>query len=296
MRVIISILICVAIAGCMKMQPVRASETVEQKNNCVFPKGWDAVATRDPEFVVFGEQHGTREAPAFFGALACSLARNGERLLIAIEFSLYYNNALQIAWSADEEQFEDLLLDAGWRGRPDGVGSQAMFAMVRDLHRLRLEGYAIDITAFNGVRSEGQRARFADLPSQGPHEAAQAENIASAAEAGSYDRVLVLVGNLHAIKQPHNFGSGHFDPMARRLETYGSVLSFQMKHGGGTNWSCQRDCGVNTAAADGSFQREPFIALNNGETDWLDSKFDGFYWIGPISASPPKAPNYQEAQ
>lgn len=282
------ILVAALLANIQGVQP-GTSEVSESKSICSLPQGWDAVEARDPEFIVFGELHGTREAPALFSSLACSLAQIGKRLLIAIEFSPIHDDALQRAWNADEEQLEDLLLDAGWRGRADGVGSEAMFAMVRDLHRLRRQGYAIDITAFNGAGDEDQMARFAKLPGQGPHEAAQAENIAIAAQAGAYDRVLVLVGNLHAMKKPYNLGSGRFDPMARRLEAYGSVLSFRMKHGGGTNWSCQRDCIVNAAKANGSFDRGPFIAMNDGETNWMDSNFDGFYWIGPISASPPKA-------
>lgn len=296
----IFILLGLGIFGCLPMQAVSAGDASERAANCVLPEGWDAIAARDPEFVVFGEFHGTREAPAFSGSLACSLARKGERLLVAIEFSPSDDGALQNAWKADAADFEDLLLNAGWRGRPDGVASEAMFTMVRDLHRLRLEGYSIDIVAFNGTRDADQRARFVDLPSQGPHEAAQAENIAMAARAGSYDRVLVLVGNLHAMKQPYNIGRGPFDPMARRLEAYGSVVSLRMKHGGGTAWNCQRDCGVHQAKAIGSFEREPFVTLHGKSkrrdeaVDWLDAYFDGFYWVGPIFASPPKAPDHKQ--
>lgn len=293
MRMAAVILIWIALLGCAQGANLIASEAPEPNNLCALPDGWEAVAERDAEFVVFGERHGTREAPAFFGSLACNLARNGERILIGIEFGPYYNDALQAAWNANEEQFESLLLDAGWRGRRDGVGSQAMFEMLSGLHRLRSEGYAIDVVAFNGVQDEDQRARFADLPSQGPHEAAQAENIGRAAKAGSYDRVLVLVGNLHALKEPYNFGSGRFDPMARRLEAYGSVLSFSMRHAGGTNWSCQRECAANPAEANGFFDRKPFVAFNNEQADWLSSKYDGFYWVGAISASPPKVPGYK---
>lgn len=279
--------------GCAQVANLNASEVLGPDDLCALPDGWEAIAERDPEFVVFGELHGTREAPAFFGSLACNLARNEERLLIGIEFGPYYNDALQAAWNTNEEQFESLLLNAGWHGRRDGVGSQAMFKMLSNLHRLRNEGHAIDIVAFNGITDEDQRTRFADLPSQGPHEAAQAENIGRAAQAGSYDRVLVLVGNLHAIKESYNFGGGRFDPMARRLEGYGSVLSFRMRHAGGTNWSCQRECAANPAEANGSFDLKPFVTFNNEQADWLSSKYDGFYWVGTISASPPKAPGYE---
>lgn len=296
----IPILIGLAIFGCMPIQAANAGDASERGAKCISPEGWDAIAARDPEFVVFGEFHGTREAPAFFGSLACSLARKGERLLIAIEFSPSDDGALQDAWKADAAYFEDLLLNAGWRGRTDGVASKAMFSMLRNLHRLRLEGSPIDVVAFNGTRDADQKARFADLPSQGPHEAAQAENIAMAARAGSYDRTLVLVGNLHAMKQSYNIGRGPFDPMASRLKVYGSVVSLRMRHGGGTAWNCQVDCGVHKAKAIGSFEREPFVTLHGRSkrretaNDWLDAYFDGFYWVGPISASHPRAPAYKQ--
>jgi hypothetical protein len=156
------------------------------------------------------------------------------------------------------------------------------------------------VVAFNGTRDADQKARFADLPSQGPHEAAQAENIAMASRARPYDRVLVLVGNLHAMKQPYNIGRGPFEPMASKLEAYGPVVSLRMRHGGGTAWNCQRDCGVHKAKAIGSFEREPFVMLQGRSkrretaNDWLDAYFDGFYWVGPISASPPKAPDHKQ--
>lgn len=300
-------LLFLALTGCAKVPIDGATKRAAPESFCQTPDGWDAIAKRDPQFVVFGETHGTREAPAFFGSLACSLALDGEALLIAIEFSPYYEDALQDAWNADEADFEELLLKAGWRGRPDGVASEAMFEMVRNLHRLKRAGHAIDITAFNGAGSEDQRARFAHLPGQGPHEAAQAENIAAAARKKAFDRVLVLVGNLHAEKQPVDIGSGAFDPMARRLADHGRVLSLDMRHGPGTSWSCQLrpdfdrtidgrptdediECASHPAGASGSFDRDPFIGLRDQAGSPAAPRFDGFFWLGPITASPPKAP------
>jgi len=307
MRAVAKLLfIFVALAG-----PAHASEALLEdrfrEGTCTSPEGWEALEKRDPDFVVFGETHGTREAPAFFGSLACSLARKGERLLVAIEFSSQHDAALQIAWNADETEFEKLALEAGWLGRRDGVGSEAMFAMVRDLHRLQQAGYVIDITAFNGARSDDQRARFADLPGQGPHEAAQAENIAIAARGGSYDRVLVLVGNLHAEKQPITLGDLTFDPMAMRLAEYGSVLSLDMRYGAGTSWNCQLrkdfdlkrgaqpgdidiECASHQTKGNWSINHEPFIGLNEMTGDAIAASFDGYFWVGPVTASPPQAP------
>lgn len=311
MRNAILPLLFLTLAGCAKAPVATTTDLVAQDSLCTSPDGWHAVVQRDPKFVVFGESHGTREAPAFFGSLACSLATDGEVILIAIEFSPYHNDALQDAWNADEEDFDNLLLQAGWRGRRDGVGSEAMFEMVRDLHRLKKAGYAIDITAFSGAGSEDQREKFAHLPGQGPHEAAQAENVANAAEKRSYDRVLVLVGNLHAEKQPIDLGRGAFDPMAKRLGAYGSVLSLNVKYDAGTSWSCQLradfdpkidgsptdadiECGPHPAGATGSFNRNAFIEVVDQTPDSAETGFDGFFWLGPITASPPKAPTEDE--
>lgn len=307
MRLITCLLLGVALTACAKESGLRASSVTLPNDECALPEGWQSISARDPDYVVFGETHGTREAPAFFYSIACSLARDGERLLVAIEFSPFYDQALQDAWNADAGQFESRLLQAGWRGRIDGVASEAMFEMVRGLHRLRQAGYSIDITAFNGAGDEEQRSRLANLPGQGPHEAAQAENIAAAAKARCYDRVLVLVGNLHAEKQTIELGNGAFDPMAKRLEAYGSVLSLDMRYGAGTSWSCRLrsdfdragasppadsdiDCSVHQEKANGSFGPRPFVALTDDPDDPRNENFDGFFWVGPIMASPPKAP------
>src|SRR3546814_2334378 len=42
--------------------------------DCAMPQGWPAIAERRPHYVIFGETHGTREAPAFVGRIACALA------------------------------------------------------------------------------------------------------------------------------------------------------------------------------------------------------------------------------
>ncbi len=306
MRKAILLLLSIAFASCTNTSAISPPNLVQQTSDCRTPDGWDAVVERDPDFIVFGELHGTREAPAFVGSLACGLALNGERLLVGIEFSPDHEDALQKAWNAKETDFERLLLDAGWRGRDDGVGSRAMFAMVRDLYRLKQSGYPIAITAFNGAGSDEQRARFAHLPGQGPHEAAQAENIATAAQGAAYDRVLILVGGLHAKREAVDLGFGAFDPMAKRLRSYGSVISLDARYGAGTSWSCHlrsdfdmkggrptKDdlkCAAHPASATGLFERDPFIALADGTDDSASNSFDGYFWLGRISASPPQAP------
>ena len=112
---------------------------------CDLPPGWSEVAGRGARYIVFGEVHGTREAPAFVGDVACGLAFDGERLLVAIEQDSSRNAALQIAWQQPDERFAAALRRTGWVERNDGVGSEAMFAMLLRLHRLWAGGRQIDI-------------------------------------------------------------------------------------------------------------------------------------------------------
>src|SRR3546814_3779562 len=121
---------------------------------------------------------------------------------------------------------------------------------------------AVDVAAFNGMRDDAQRARLAGLPGQGPHEAAQAENIRDAAAAGDYDRILILVGSFHARKSPVGEGADRFEPMAMRLARNGPTTSLRMRDAGGSLWNCIPKPGTHvrpgqplTAAQhDGSFQ------------------------------------------
>lgn len=288
------------LAVCALSNDVKQISHATVSQSCIEPSGWSAIATRDPDFVVFGELHGTREAPTFFGSLACSLARDGKRILIAIEFNVEDNEALQRAWTTDRPRFETHLLAAKSWGRQDGVASEAMYSMLNDLHRLHTLGYPIGIAAFNGAANAAQRAKYAHLSGQGPHEAMQAENIASFARAGNYDLVLILVGNLHAQKNGSMLGGAVVDPMAKRLEHYGKVISLDVKHGGGFAWGCRRQysqalrCSEFAVAKTGAIKRSPFLSLNE---EFIAASagedYDGFYWLGPITSSPPIQPPIQ---
>lgn len=274
---------------------------------CEAPEGWQAVAEQEPLYVVFGELHGTHQGPEFLGNLACALSSKGERVLLAIEHHAIHNAALQSAWNESGARFGTALVETGWAGRNDGVASEAMFDMLVLVHGLKERGHSISVVAFNGARDEDQSTRFADLPGQGPHEAAQAENIAQAAAAAKYDRVLVLVGSFHARKDMAQLGGVPVEPMARRLARLGRTVTLDMAHGGGSSWSCMLkpgfkpdpggrlpegalDCSGHTTRGNADFHRSPFIDLGTSLGDKLFGEYDGFYWVGPITASPPLLP------
>ena len=277
---------------------------IEAQIACSAPDGWFGVEARDPRFVVFGEIHGTAQAPQLVSDVICALALREKRVLLAIEFSSVHDPALQEAWNASESDFRQALERGGWERRDDGVGSVAMLDLVVRAHSLKSRGAQIGIAAFNGARDDDQRERFADLPGQGPHEAAQAENIARAADAADYDAVIVLVGNFHAKKDTVTTGGATFETMASRLEQYGSVISLNNAGAGGTSWNCQARegfefipgqpvpqgaivCGSHPSGGSPDLGLDPFIALGPYTESAANQAFDGYYWLGRTSASAP---------
>lgn len=272
--------------------------------HCDLPGGWSDVAELNARFVVFGELHGTNEGPSFVGSLACALGRKNNRVLVAIEHNAAENEALQYAWNSDdfEQRLRTLLFAEG----SDGRSSSAMFDLLVRLHRVKQSGAPLSIVAFNGFRDQQQADRFSNLTGQGPWEAAQADNIATASTSPTYDHVLVLVGNFHAMKTPVSRGGYDWDPMALHLSRYGKTVTLNMRYGDGTSWNCllkpgvdrtkgpvgsdDIDCGSHPTKGEPNLGSEPFIRLQ--QTDALNeqSAFDGFFWVGAISASAPTSP------
>jgi hypothetical protein len=276
------------------LQPV-AADAVPAARSPLSIMGWGQIAARNPRFVVFGEDHGTVESPAFFGDVAAELAGEGNRLLIAVELSARGNANLQLAWNGPHEQFAETLTSV-WRGRNDGTHSAAMLAMLTRLHALKSEGAPISVVAFNGARDNEQQLRLQTAGSQNGHEAMQAENIVAAADAAMFDYVLVLVGEVHASRTVIDFfGPDHFQPMAMRLARFGTVVSLAMQTGDGTAWQCIGtatgvECGVQRMLGIPYSGEAPHLGMGQLPGQRRAASYDGYYWLGPVSASPPAKP------
>ncbi|WP_454887280.1 hypothetical protein [Sphingomonas oryzagri] len=308
-----SILALTGLASAAASMPVSVaqSETINRTQGniktCELPRGWSSISSRHPIYIIFGEEHGTKESPDLFYSITCALAHKGEHILVAVEYSSSHNDDLQKAWALPDFEFQDMFIKYYWAGREDGIASQATLSMLRKLHSLKGQGGSIDIVAFNGARDMAQQARFANLPGQGPHEAAQAENIRNAAEAGAYDHVLVLVGSLHASKVPVTKQGVRFDPMAVQLGPAAKIVSLRMAHDAGTAWNCQLkkadaqlepgapipanavDCGLHHVSANTEYRGSPNVGLGSLPKMEASPAYDGFFWVGSISASPPAA-------
>lgn len=273
---------------------------------CRVIPGWGAISAANPRFVVFGEMHGTNESPAFVGNLACLLAKQGRKVLVAVEIDSASDGNLQTAWESPPDSFETSALRAGWNGQNAGNTSMAMLRMLSRLHALKSSGLKISVVAFAGIKTEDQHKKFDTLTGQEPGEAASAENIADAAR-GGFDQILVLTGNVHAGKKPFERGGSSFRPMAMFLERYGKVVSLDMITAGGTGWGCalkpgatpdptgkitsdMLSCGPQRIPGDAEFREPLNMGLGAPAGQSLDASYDGYYWVGKTSSSPPAIP------
>ncbi|MBR0551232.1 hypothetical protein [Stakelama marina] len=274
--------------------------------SCKVPPGWSTIVQTEAKYIVFGELHGTSQSPAMVGNIACALAGKGESVLVAVEMEASANDALQRVWQDAGQDFQDRLISdmPGWRGRDDGVASQALLGMLSMLHDRYRAGARLRVVAFNGMHDDRQRRRLAHLPVHGPHEAAQAENILNAAQAAPYDHVLILVGSMHARRIPVSWAGTSYRPMRMHLPS--DTVSLRMTYSGGDAWNCQVsgqhsagepiaesdiDCGPHPVRGDWHAEGVPRIslgALPKGRFD-LTEAFDGQYFVGAITASTPAA-------
>ncbi|HET7606900.1 MAG TPA: hypothetical protein VFK28_12640 [Sphingomicrobium sp.] len=288
--------------------------TAAPSGPCELSTGWSEIAAKNARFLVFGEEHGTRESPELVGSIVCALASSGRHVLVGVELSSSGNSTLQQLWDSPTEGFAQRLQDRlpDFAHRQDGVGSEAMLHMLERLHALTRAGMKIDVVAFNS--DPAQEKRWAELPGQGAHEAGQAANIAAAAEKKNYDDILILVGNAHAQKKPIEFRDSTYKPMAMQLARAGPVLSLDETFGSGTAWNCivkpradrrsgepisqsDIDCGsheTGMASADsvqpkaqiGLWSTAPTALRPTDTADWR-SGYDGYYWFPVVHASPP---------
>jgi len=256
---------------------------------CSLPPGWSAVTSSHPHFIIFGEEHGTKESPELVGSIACALAMRGEHILVAVELPSRTDPQLQRLWQSPANGFADRVIAdlPGFSGRDDGVASRAMLEMLEHLHLLRSSGKNIDVVAFDRARDDAQVQRWRMLPGQGAREVEQAENITTAASAKSYDLVLVLTGNGHARKLLDDRTEVPYEPMAMRLARSGSLVSLRQTFGTGTEWNCiLQHCGMH-----GKIGPVPARPMRVGlwskpRSDW-DAGFDGYFWFPVVNGSPP---------
>ena len=217
-------LVIFMIAGCA----TPASGLPAMPAECSPLPGWQDVASAaEGRVLIFGELHGTAEAPRAFGEYVCAVASREGATIVGLEITDQYREgfetaiaALDIAYALEHEMPEY------WAGQ-DGRSSEAMFDMIVRLAELRQSGLNIEFVLLAAVSAEIQQ-KYIATGDQTYIEKAYADGLATAS--GSAARTIVLVGSLHALKERRAEWMT-FDPMAMHIEP--APLSLNLRYSGG---------------------------------------------------------------
>lgn len=250
--------------------------------------GTEALLSRaSGHVIVLGEMHGTNQSPEAVQQIACAALARGEPVRIGLEAVSYQGASLDAA--LDQPFDEEATFQAAplmWTSL-DGRGTAAVLNLLKQVGQWRADGHEVSVFAFDAM----VKGPF----SPAARDTAMAENVDQALS--GFDGVAVLfTGSFHAQKQPFEYAGETFTPMASMIRVR-PVLALEMLHGGGEAWvnaSIEQEDGTLVDSI-GPLKMGP-----NGPTDsaartiTLTSRtpesYDGAFFTGPITASPPAFP------
>lgn len=228
--------------------------------------------------VIFGEIHGTKEAPEFVGQYLCALLRVRPRVVLGLEIPKEEQARISAFMSSEgtAESRKLLLEGRHWQSEtPDGRSSVAMFELIELARQLRAAGSGVSVLAFDEWAKEK------------PRDVAMGENIRESLHAAPESAHVILVGNLHAknvkTDRPTKRDGEHMAFTIRDLKP----VSLNIDYSSGTVWTCRvfRKCGEEKAIGTPSLL--PRAVGINPRRPLLVDGFDGEYYVGAISASSP---------
>ena len=247
---------------------------------CTPIPGWEQVlADERVRWVVVGEVHGSNETPVLFADAVCLTAQARDAVVVALEQPSSAQAAIDRFMGSDggEAATRAFLEAPMWNGTmKDGRSSEAYFRLFETLRQMRAAGRIVSIVAF-------QPSSFTAPPSPGDYEKAMAELVRSAA--GSDDTVIVLVGNVHAMRTEVTWRGGYL-PMAAHLPAEATITLNVLDRGGET-WSCIGQpvvCGPNPSRPSDETTPRGVSLSSDGK-----APYSGALYLGAATtASPPQ--------
>jgi len=234
--------------------------------------------------LLFGEIHGVRELPSFFGEAVCSTADAQLPVEVGLEIPKAEQASVDafLASAGTPTDVDALIATAFWnRDFQDGRSSQAMVALLERLRQLRAQGLPIHVFLFDLEASQAVAER----------DKLMAENLSSHSRAHPEALTMALTGEVHAWKTKGAPWNPDFLPMGWHLANGGAqVHSLGRATPAGTAWTCTgstpSDCGPGEVKAT--------AVLSNDQTAGIEllpepSKrgYEGMYVTSTLTASPP---------
>ncbi len=201
----------------------------------------------DHRLVVLGEMHGTREMPLLAGDLVEHWAKSGP-VLLALEIPAREHPALRevVTGGATDDLIEGLRQRPWWALPPeqnDGRRSEDVLSLVQRIGTLRRFGHDVAILPF-----DPRSRRCFELDTC---EAAMAHVIRRSYDALPRGRLVVVTGNVHAMRQRPPDVPALFPqmPMTAHLRDLAPV-SIDISAARGAFWACMDDGPCRATAAD----------------------------------------------
>jgi hypothetical protein len=217
--------------------------SAEEPSRCSPIPGAERLWAR-PElrFVLVGEMHGTNESPAVFGDLVCSALGTKRAIIAGLEFRNQQALDRFMDSRNPETSVKELLSTDEWRGT-DGRASNAMLALLERMRSLKAKGLLPRVIAFSASGRSSEQ-----------DEEAMSSALLRASAANPDALVIVLTGNVHALKQelPE---VGSYRPMGSFLPS-AQTVSLLVTDRGGEAWNCQDgSCGPHVLASSAGVNR-----------------------------------------
>lgn len=284
--IVLAFVSLLTLPGCSQEAP-ETQAPLAITEDCNAYTGWEAVVAKaQTHIIVFGEMHGTTQSPEAVRGLVCEMLKSGITVLLGLEAEHWQGEALNAALSNPIDSSVLLAAAPKMWGVHYGRSSEATLSLLEDIARWRSNDLPISMFAFDAEPDEWVSAENGAVA----RDAAMAIHIDRATE--NFDgAIILLTGEFHARKQLIHFGDQTYVPMATKI-TVRSVFALEMKYGPGEAW-------VQGSVDGGEVTIGPMKLGGNEGTeapvrtfimDGKNENYDGYYYTGPITPSPPAFP------
>lgn len=264
--------------------------------NCVYEQDSEVVTSyaSSGAIFLFGERHGTNEAPSFIANFACKIAKDSDdSTIVLLELPIPDLLSDPSNKEISIEEAKRLILAEGdvyWTGSRDGRTSVAMMNAILRILYLREQGLDISLGSTmaksdDTIEGFGIDLTFADeytFDNLYFKEAARILRYKS-----RFKNVIVLNGRAHTRNHIRFYKKAN-------VET--PYIGFVQGYGGGSEWNCQEDeCGVHAtipAYEDlvGDAEHGSLVLFDERR----DELYKGAYVFKTISPSPPYSTNISQ--
>ncbi|MCP3960427.1 MAG: hypothetical protein GY719_21490 [bacterium] len=233
---------------------------------------------------IFGEVHGTAEAPAFFSDVVCGSLAAGHAVTAGLELPPSLRPAIDAFLDSEgtPEDRASLLAGGFWQSSyQDGRASEATVALIDSFRRHRRAGYPLEVRLFDQAGSSSQA-----------RDRAMADRLRTLIEASSSDLFIALTGNVHARMAPGTRWDDGYEPMAYLAAATipeRRWIALDLGSSGGTAWICSggEDSSCKARRLSGRYEGTSRGIVLRAELD--GQPYHGFYHVGELNASLPAA-------